>query len=66
MFNKEEDTINFFSWSTTFDATVVVDDVIYPNRYNVSLSFIPKTKEISYIGETATLHFKPSKSLIQK
>ena len=25
----------------------------------------PKTKEISYIGETATLHFKPSKSLIQ-
>ena len=26
----------------------------------------PKTKEVSYIGETATLHFKPSKSLIQK
>ena len=26
----------------------------------------PKTKAISYIGETATLHFKPSKSLIQK
>ena len=26
----------------------------------------PKTKKISYIGETATLHFKPSKSLIQK
>ena len=25
----------------------------------------PKTKEISYLGETATLHFKPSKSLIQ-
>ena len=25
----------------------------------------PKTKAISYIGETATLHFKPSKSLIQ-
>ena len=25
----------------------------------------PKTKEVSYIGETATLHFKPSKSLIQ-
>ena len=26
----------------------------------------PKTKSVSYIGETATLHFKPSKSLIQK
>ena len=25
-----------------------------------------KTKSISYLGETATLHFKPSKSLIQK
>ena len=26
----------------------------------------PKTKEISYLGETSTMHFKPSKSLIQK
>ena len=26
----------------------------------------PRTKEISYIGETATMHFKPSKSLIEK
>ena len=26
----------------------------------------PKTKAVSYIGEIATLHFKPSKSLIQK
>ena len=26
----------------------------------------PKTKAISFLGETATLHFKPSKSLIQK
>ena len=26
----------------------------------------PKTKEITYLGETSTLHFKPSKSLIQK
>ena len=23
----------------------------------------PKTKEVSYLGETATMHFKPSKSL---
>ena len=26
----------------------------------------PKTKEISYLGETATLHFKPSKSQVKK
>ena len=26
----------------------------------------PKTKAVSYLGETATLHFKPSKSLIHK
>ena len=26
----------------------------------------PKTKKISYLGETATMHFKPSKALIQK
>ena len=26
----------------------------------------PKTKKISYLGETATFHFKPSKMLIKK
>ena len=26
----------------------------------------PKTKKISYLGETATMHFKPSKSLVNK
>ena len=26
----------------------------------------PKTKKISYLGETATMHFKPSKSLLKK
>ena len=26
----------------------------------------PKTKEVSYIGETSVMHFKPSKSLIKK
>ncbi len=26
----------------------------------------PKTKKVSYIGETATIHFKPSKFLIRK
>ncbi len=26
----------------------------------------PKTKEVSYLGETATMHFKPSKLLTKK
>ena len=26
----------------------------------------PKTKKISYLGETATMHFKPSKAIIEK
>ena len=26
----------------------------------------PKTKKVSYLGGTATMHFKPSKSLIKK
>ncbi len=26
----------------------------------------PKTKKISYLGETAIMHFKPSKALIKK
>tara|TARA_B100001057_G_scaffold197393_1_gene198079 strand:+ start:1462 stop:1755 length:294 start_codon:yes stop_codon:yes gene_type:complete len=26
----------------------------------------PKTKDISYLGETSTIHFKPSKFLIKK
>ena len=26
----------------------------------------PKTKEISYLGETSIMHFKPSKSLVKK
>ncbi len=26
----------------------------------------PRTKKISYIGETATMHFKPSKYLVKK
>ena len=26
----------------------------------------PKTKKLSYLGETATMHFKPSKALIKK
>tara|TARA_A100001234_G_scaffold208471_1_gene206545 strand:- start:331 stop:630 length:300 start_codon:yes stop_codon:yes gene_type:complete len=35
--------------------------VIRPRRFTN-----PKTKEVSYLGETAIMHFKPSKSLVKK
>ena len=38
----------------------------FSKKYIRPRKFInPRTKEVSYIGETATMHFKPSKSLIQ-
>ena len=39
----------------------------FSKKYIRPRKFInPKTKEISYLGETATMHFKPSKSLNEK
>ncbi len=35
--------------------------IIRPRRF-----VNPKTKKISYLGETATMHFKPSKFLVVK
>ena len=35
--------------------------VIRPRRFSN-----PKTKKVSYLGETSTMHFRPSKSLIEK
>ena len=38
----------------------------FSKKYIRPRKFInPKTKEISYLGETATMHFKPSKLLIE-
>lgn len=38
----------------------------YSKKYIRPRKFInPKTKELQYISETSTIHFKPSKSLIQ-
>ena len=40
---------------------------IFSKKYIRPRKFInPKTKKISYLGETATMHFKPSKSLSKK
>ena len=39
----------------------------FSKKYIRPRKFInPKTKEVSYLGETSTMHFKPSKSLIEK
>ena len=53
--------------SVAFDEKVELRGFgIFSKKYIRPRKFInPKTKEISYLGETATMHFKPSKSLIQ-
>ena len=39
----------------------------FSKKYIRPRKFInPKTKQVSYLGETATMHFKPSKSLLEK
>ena len=58
----------------TIIETVALDNKVeirgfgtFSKKYIRPRKFVnPKTKAVSYIGETATLHFKPSKSLIQK
>jgi integration host factor subunit beta len=40
---------------------------IFSKKFIRPRKFInPRTKEVSYLGETATMHFKPSKSLVDK
>ena len=40
---------------------------VFSKKYIRPRKFInPKTKKISYLGETSTLHFKSSKSLTKK
>ena len=39
----------------------------FSKKYIRPRKFInPRTKEVSFLGETATMHFKPSKSLVEK
>jgi integration host factor subunit beta len=39
----------------------------FSKKYIRPRKFInPRTKEVSYLGETATMNFKPSKSLVEK
>lgn len=38
--------LNYFTWKTKFDATVVIDGCVYPNNYSVEISFLPKINDI--------------------
>ena len=66
------DAINIILESIT--EVVALDDKVeirgfgtFSKKYIRPRKFVnPKTKKISYLGETATMHFKPSISLVKK
>ena len=79
--NKEFPNLNKSQISLAIDSILesIVDAVALDNKVEIrgfgtfSKKYIrprkfinPRTKEISYLGETATMHFKPSKSLVEK
>ena len=59
--------IEFIVDAVAFDEKVELRGFgTFSKKYIRPRKFInPRTKEVSYLGETATMHFKPSKSLIQ-
>ena len=78
---KEFPNLNKSQISAAIDSILesIVDAVALDDRVEIrgfgtfSKKFIrprkfinPRTKKVSYLGETATMHFKPSKSLIEK
>ena len=73
-FNKSQISLAIDSILESIVDTVALDEKVeirgfgtFSKKYIRPRKFInPKTKEISYLGETAIMHFKPSKSLIEK
>ena len=72
--NKSQVSLAIDSILESIIDAVALDDKVeirgfgtFSKKYIRPRKFInPKTKEVSYLGETATMHFKPSKSLIEK
>jgi integration host factor subunit beta len=71
--NKSQISLAIDSILESIDAVALDDKVeirgfgTFSKKYIRPRKFInPRTKEVSYLGETATMHFKPSKSLIEK
>ena len=71
--DKEKISIAIDAIFNTITEAVALDNKVeirgfgtFSKKYIRPRKFVnPNTKAVSYLGETATLHFKPSKSLIQ-
>jgi integration host factor subunit beta len=72
--NKSQISLAIDSILESIVDAVALDDKVeirgfgtFSKKYIRPRKFInPRTKEVSYLGETAIMHFKPSKSLIEK
>ena len=72
--NKSQISLAIDSILESIVDAIALDDKVeirgfgtFSKKYIRPRKFInPRTKEVSYLGETATMHFKPSKSLIEK
>ena len=72
--NKSQISLAIDSILESIVDAVALDDKVeirgfgtFSKKYIRPRKFInPRTKAVSYLGETATMHFKPSKSLIEK
>ena len=72
--NKSQISLAIDSILESIVDAVALDDKVeirgfgtFSKKYIRPRKFInPRSKEVSYLGETATMHFKPSKSLIEK
>ena len=72
--NKSQISLAIDSILESIVDAIALDDKVeirgfgtFSKKYIRPRKFInPRTKEVSYLGETATIHFKPSKSLIEK
>jgi integration host factor subunit beta len=73
-FSKSQISLAIDSILESIVDAVALDDRVeirgfgtFSKKYIRPRKFInPRTKEVSYLGETATIHFKPSKSLVEK
>ena len=72
--NKSQISLAIDSILESIVDAIALDDKVeirgfgtFSKKYIRPRKFInPRTKEVTYLGETATMHFKPSKSLIEK
>ena len=66
--NQEDIILNTIVESVALDEKIEIRGFgTFSKKYIRPRKFVnPKTKEVSYLGETATMHFKTSKALIKK